>query len=581
MSQSPNFEIGLVMAGAISAGAYAAGVVDFLIEALDEYHSAKTKPDWDGPTHDVFLPVITGASAGGMTAGIAAIELFHELDHVWPERPEPRPERNRLYSSWVKDISIERLLETSDLREGLSKQGVVSALCCDVLDDIVARAFTTSTERQRPWVGGPGGSPLKVLLTISNLRGVPYAFDLRGTSEARYGMLNHGDYLEFDVARGAFGESELDPADLAKVSTQFRAACLATGAFPIGLAPRALKRRFGDYKIGERVVYTDSNGDYHSVPPASLVTDDTEYAFTAVDGGLIDNEPFELARRTLSGGANVHNPRDGDKARKAVLLVDPFPNVPVLPPSGSDRRIVAIVKTLLPTLIDQARFKPDELGPALNGRVYSRFVIAPVSEIHENKLPIACGSLGGFGGFLHESFRRHDYLLGRRNAQAFLRWHFALPETNSLFSKFDVGRRSSWYVREPVKELGQIPRGANQNLGTKRFVTAEGPTRREEKGIPIIPLTRKMLEPIDIKPKDRPQPASVNIDKLKSLVDQRANIVLSTLVDQDLKDLLLAWKPLDFVLRKGAVAYGRRILTNVSIKHIERALADVSSSFGS
>ncbi|MFO1098978.1 MAG: hypothetical protein U1E81_12135 [Xanthobacteraceae bacterium] len=32
----PKFEIGLVMAGAISAGAYSAGVVDFIIEALDK-----------------------------------------------------------------------------------------------------------------------------------------------------------------------------------------------------------------------------------------------------------------------------------------------------------------------------------------------------------------------------------------------------------------------------------------------------------------------------------------------------------------------------------------------------------------
>ena len=35
------FEIGLVMAGAISAGTYTAGVIDFLIEALDEWESAK------------------------------------------------------------------------------------------------------------------------------------------------------------------------------------------------------------------------------------------------------------------------------------------------------------------------------------------------------------------------------------------------------------------------------------------------------------------------------------------------------------------------------------------------------------
>jgi hypothetical protein len=33
------FEIGLVMAGAVSAGAYTAGVVDFLIQALDQWHA--------------------------------------------------------------------------------------------------------------------------------------------------------------------------------------------------------------------------------------------------------------------------------------------------------------------------------------------------------------------------------------------------------------------------------------------------------------------------------------------------------------------------------------------------------------
>jgi len=31
------FEVGIVMAGAISAGAYTAGVMDFVIEALNAY----------------------------------------------------------------------------------------------------------------------------------------------------------------------------------------------------------------------------------------------------------------------------------------------------------------------------------------------------------------------------------------------------------------------------------------------------------------------------------------------------------------------------------------------------------------
>ena len=47
------FEIGLVMAGAVSAGAYTAGVIDFIYEALDAYYAARVQPDWNGPRHDV------------------------------------------------------------------------------------------------------------------------------------------------------------------------------------------------------------------------------------------------------------------------------------------------------------------------------------------------------------------------------------------------------------------------------------------------------------------------------------------------------------------------------------------------
>jgi len=42
------FQIGLTMSGAISAGAYTAGVIDFLAEALDAWEDARSGPDGDG-----------------------------------------------------------------------------------------------------------------------------------------------------------------------------------------------------------------------------------------------------------------------------------------------------------------------------------------------------------------------------------------------------------------------------------------------------------------------------------------------------------------------------------------------------
>lgn len=60
---SETFEIGLVGAGAISAGAYTGGVIDFMVQALDEWYKAKTNGQ-PVPPHDVRLSVFSGASAG-------------------------------------------------------------------------------------------------------------------------------------------------------------------------------------------------------------------------------------------------------------------------------------------------------------------------------------------------------------------------------------------------------------------------------------------------------------------------------------------------------------------------------------
>jgi hypothetical protein len=70
------FQMGLTMSGAISAGAYTAGVLDFLIEALDAWEDARNGPDADTvPSHRVGIKVMSGASAGAITAAIGAIAL--------------------------------------------------------------------------------------------------------------------------------------------------------------------------------------------------------------------------------------------------------------------------------------------------------------------------------------------------------------------------------------------------------------------------------------------------------------------------------------------------------------------------
>src|ERR1700677_1329943 len=75
------FRIAINMAGAISAGAYTAGVLDFLTEALDAWYEAKSRKELV-PNHDVCIEIFSGASAGGMCAAISAILLQDDFEHI-------------------------------------------------------------------------------------------------------------------------------------------------------------------------------------------------------------------------------------------------------------------------------------------------------------------------------------------------------------------------------------------------------------------------------------------------------------------------------------------------------------------
>ena len=66
-----SFHLSLVMAGAVSAGAYTAGVMDFLIEALDAMEAARDAGDPNMPAnHRVSIDAVLGASAGGICSAL-------------------------------------------------------------------------------------------------------------------------------------------------------------------------------------------------------------------------------------------------------------------------------------------------------------------------------------------------------------------------------------------------------------------------------------------------------------------------------------------------------------------------------
>ena len=81
MKKEPNsFHLGLTMAGAVSAGAYTAGFMDYLLEALNAWQNEKDKHkhnvNSEIPNHNVVIDAIGGASAGGMVSMITTLALL-------------------------------------------------------------------------------------------------------------------------------------------------------------------------------------------------------------------------------------------------------------------------------------------------------------------------------------------------------------------------------------------------------------------------------------------------------------------------------------------------------------------------
>lgn len=563
------FELGLVGAGAISAGAYTAGVVDFLIQALDTWHDLKFKNE-NAPQHNVKISVFSGASAGAMTAAIAAAYIGSNQRPVINEVDEKSELgiQNKLFDSWVNRIDIKKLLEAKDLPEG---NNVLSLLDSSVLSEIANSGLdVTPRPNRRPYIS----DNFELMLTVTNLRGVPYEFELIGDHAKNYDMSMHADYVHFrinDVGDdwlpdrvlmrwGEFGEAS-------PIKEKLKLSAIASGAFPVGLAPRTLFHSMAPK------IHSDDPADYYSSRVWPIPTPESKrphrcismqplecswgepkkpfiYDFQCVDGGVMNNEPLELARRVLSGGA-ARNERSGALADKAILLIDPFPNYSPFEHAGykpaSD--LFSIVFKLFDALKNQARFKPDELELAGNPNVFSRFMVAPKrSGLNGETYPIACGLLGGFGGFLSRKFRSHDFFLGRRNAQKFLMDHLVLPENNELFTT------ETW------------PESLREKYCVKN--TDDSPVLKNgQRLLPIIPVVDGLSECPEPK---WPLYTYDELNDLTAQIESRVNVVFDRLVAQYFKSnnpiVRFIAKVIIGQKKKDAVEYVRQVVKDDLIK---------------
>jgi predicted acylesterase/phospholipase RssA len=513
------FELGLVMAGAISAGAYTAGVINFLFEALDNWYdsslqqalrSGLTEPELlpEEPLHHVRLKTMAGASAGGMCAALTAIAAVEG-------------NTSNFYQAWVQDIDIAPLLDPADLiRQPKRLKEWRSVLNCDILDHIAQNRLARPA--QSHWPKWMLSDHLDFFLTLTNLNGLTYEVSQTGGAPQRF--TDHADRIQFrllaptrkPLAPGAPGFDpalfELPSAGGAAGSTawdQLAQAALSTGAFPIALLSRIM--RFSNPYYDSRW-YGNARPTYvvrSGVPDVETYPTGADYLF--VDGGLTNNEPLELARRALTDDPSglLRNDPNGATARRALLMIDPFPSEA----KDADYAILKqelgpLAARLFTVLLNQSRFRAEDLLGALDLDVHSRFVVAPARDIEAPTTTtsppmLACALLQAFGGFLHQGFREHDYELGRRNCQRFLQQWFTLPSENSLFDRWPQELKRQLEVQD---EQGQ-------------------PTGR----LPILPLLGKSARQVEAPDWDKARMSQQDYKRLEGQVRQRLDIITKQL----------------------------------------------------
>lgn len=444
-----SFHLSLVMAGAVSAGAYTAGVMDFLIEALDAMEAARDAGDPNMPAnHRVSIDAVLGASAGGICSALLPSIVRGSVKGVRGPLYQQGAKHSVLYKAWVEKIDMKGLLADDDLRGNQPLYSLLNTTGKDSLDGIRDDAINlqkTRTEYPK-WLR----QPLPVYLTTTNLRGTPYSLDFNAIEGRQHIISMHKDYARF-----VFGET--NPGWTGHTFVDFNTngpgsgfrdlgnAALGTSAFPGALRARKIKttREFYEQAIW-RVPLEKCEGDNCTqdrvIPPSFPEDVPKDFDYWTIDGGVLNNEPFEMGRHLIADSSG-RNERDPVLSTRKLLMIDPFPNdYDPDPPENDQATIPYVLMRMISALKQQARFKAEDLS--ILQKSASRYAIAPKRyELNDTgkqalaALPLACGSVEAFGGFLDISFRHHDYILGRMNAQRFLSGWFAVPVSHRLVAQ--------------------------------------------------------------------------------------------------------------------------------------------------
>jgi len=399
-------KLSIVISGAVSLGSYEAGVMYELLEAI-ALHNELLETDDPGK---VVIDVITGASAGAMTAAILGQQLYYGGKLLRDAYNNP------LFNAWVRKVNIDGLLKVDP------KFHKYSLLSSAVVDDI-GNTFLPDDPGNALDRHPASSDSLRIGLAMSNLNG--FSQQIEGEKESfAYSCYKDQFVCQVQCIPPIGGEttsnshdnevkihmSEMEPHMEGRQVVWrpmlntcswaiLRMMAFSSGAFPFAFRARRICRTGGSVHSITR------SRDSSRKAAAGDQLYGGNYLYT--DGGVFENEPVGMAA-SLSRDID----KEEDPSPRSYLFVAPGKRkINADPFFNRDDDLLTMAFGLASAVFAQSRFQ-QWVTEGLEGKLLT---------VTASDALLIGDVFSAFAGFLEYEFRAYDYNIGRRTARQQLR----------------------------------------------------------------------------------------------------------------------------------------------------------------
>lgn len=348
--------VAIAISGAVSLGSYEAGTIYEIIKAIDLHNH-------DQNNERIEIDILTGASAGGMTAAIVAQKLMYEADTL------RLPYSNACYDAWIEKADIDGLLKINP-GDNANTSILSSSFIKQIADDLVlSRYKLTDPVRKKH---SACAKELRLGLALANLNGVDYSLPtFSGTSaglvQGEFILTRHQDRLSLAIK---------DEDDNQSFWSRVVLAGCASGAFPVAFSPLRLKREWNEQDYAGR-----GAKDFSALFPSGL--------FSYADGGTFNNYPLGMAKN-LAKDIDKH---PNDYKKRHYFYISPHGRESAADYSfnADQTSMLGYVKRIVAGIFWQARFQDWMMTDDINASIITldkraKVILEIVTEAHSDQL---------------------------------------------------------------------------------------------------------------------------------------------------------------------------------------------------